>query len=127
MRKIRTTKAALPAASFSQAIAFSDLIVTGGQVGIDPETGELQPGLEAQVEQAIYNLEQVLLAADSDLLHVVKTTCFLTDTAKFEEFDKTYKKHFCEPFPARSTIGVALAGDLLFEIEAWAVIKKDVD
>lgn len=125
IKQIRTTEAALPTASYSQAMVYESLIATGGQVGIDPATGGLEEGLEAQVSRAIKNLEQVLLAAGSDLSHVLKTNCFLTDIGDFKAFDRVYAQHFAEPFPARSTIGIALAGPLLFEIEAWAVVRQE--
>lgn len=125
IRQIETTNAALPTASYSQAMVHGALIATGGQVGIDPATGKLEEGLEAQVSRAIKNLEQVLIAAGSDLSHVLKTNCFLTNIADFADFDRVYAEHFAEPFPARSTIGIELAGSLLFEIEAWAVVDQE--
>lgn len=122
---ISTAKAAQPTASYSQAIAYGSLIATGGQVGRDPATGNLAHDLETQVTQAIDNLEQVLLAAGSDLKSVIKTNCFLSDIEQFNRFDAAYRSRFSSPFPARSTVGVRLAGDLQFEIEAWAVLSED--
>lgn len=121
---IATTNAAQPTASYSQAIVYGSLVATGGQVGRDPVTGELPTDLAAQVSLAIDNLEQVLLAAGSDLTHVMKTNCFLADIGQFDIFDAVYRDRFPQPFPARSTIGIDLAGDLLFEIEAWAVVRE---
>ncbi len=120
-REIVAKGAAAPSASYSQGIAFENMVVTAGQVGSDPVTGELKDGLAAQVRAAIANLEAVLAAENLGLEHVVKTTCFLTDVGDFAEFDAVYRELFPEPLPARSTVGVALAGGLLFEIEAWAV------
>ena len=74
-----------------------------------------------QVRAAIGNLSAVLAAEGLGLEHVVKTTCFLTNIEHFAEFDAVYREMFPQPLPARSTVGVALAGELLFEIEAWAV------
>ena len=103
---------------------YGALIATGGQVGRDPITSELPADLATQVSLAIDNLEQVLLAAGSDIAHVMKTNCFLADIGQFDIFDAVYRGRFQHPFPARSTVGINLAGDLQFEIEAWAVVRK---
>ena len=95
-------------------------LITSGQVGVDPSTGAPQPTLVAQVEQAIDNLEAVLQDAGAALSDVVKTSCFLADISQFATFDAVYRARFAQPYPARSTTGVTLAGGLLFEIEAVA-------
>lgn len=118
---VSTDRAPAPGGSYSQAVVTGDLVHCAGQVGIDPATGRLADGLAAQVEQALRNLEQVLLAAGSGLDLVTKATCFLTDIGQFAAFDEVYRRIVPQPFPARSTFGVALAGELLFEIEAFAV------
>ena len=124
LTQIATANAAQPTASYSQAIMYGALIATGGQVGRDPITSELPADLATQVSLAIDNLEQVLLAAGSDIAHVMKTNCFLADIGQFDIFDAVYRGRFQQPFPARSTVGINLAGDLQFEIEAWAVVRK---
>ena len=120
-RAVVTAGAAAPTASYSQGMVFGNVVVTAGQVGSDPVTGELKSGVADQVRAAIGNLSAVLAAEELGLEHVVKTTCFLTNIEDFAEFDAVYREVFPEPLPARSTVGVALAGELLFEIEAWAV------
>lgn len=97
-------------------------VVTSGQVGVDPATGQAADTLAGQVEVAIANLESVLRAAGARLDHVVKTTCFLADIGDFAEFDGVYRRYFTAPFPARSTVGAALVGGLHFEIEAVAML-----
>jgi len=126
IRHITTSNAAAPTASYSQAMAYESLIATGGQVGRDAKSGELAADLREQVDQAIKNLREVLIAAGSDMDHVLKVNCFLANIDDFASFDAVYRTHFKEPFPARSTIGIALAGDLQFEIEAWAVAKERI-
>jgi 2-iminobutanoate/2-iminopropanoate deaminase len=118
---VSTGRAPAPGGSYSQAVVSGDLVFCAGQVGIDPATGRLADGLAGQVEQALANLGQVLAAAGSGWEQVVKATCFLTDITQFAVFDEVYRRVVPAPFPARSTVGVALAGDLLFEIEAIAV------
>ena len=121
LQQITTTAAPAPSAGYSQAIAWDRLVVTGGQTGTDPATGRLPEAFEDEVHQALRNLRAVLEAAGTATDRVVKTTCFLTDIATFATFDRIYREYFADPLPARSTLGIALAGGLRFEIEAWAV------
>jgi 2-iminobutanoate/2-iminopropanoate deaminase len=102
-------------------------VALAGQTGVDPETGELRAGLEAQVRQAITNLSAVLDAAGCSWDDVIKTTCFLAHIEDFARFDAVYAEFIPEPRPARSTVGVGLAGDLLVEIEALASPRGVVD
>ena len=91
-------------------------------LGIDPATGELKEGIEAQAEQALQNLEAVLKEAELTTVNVVKTTVFLTDMGDFAKINAIYGKHLSAPYPARSCVQVgALPKGGLFEIEAIAV------
>jgi len=119
---IDTQAAPPPGGAYSQAMVVGTTIYTAGQVGLDPQSKELHKSLEDQVRQAIDNLEAVLRAAGAGLDDVVKTTCFLADIADFAAFNAIYAQRFDQPWPARSTVGVDLAGDIRFEIEAVAVL-----
>jgi 2-iminobutanoate/2-iminopropanoate deaminase len=101
------------------------MLYTAGQIGADPKTGELPEGIEAQTEQALKNIESVLLMAGTRMTHTVKTTVYLADMNDFAKMNEVYAKHFPEPFPARSTVQVArLPRDARVEIEAVALIEK---
>jgi 2-iminobutanoate/2-iminopropanoate deaminase len=106
---------------YSQAIAIDRLVFCSGQLGLDPETGELVDGVAAQTERALRNLGAVLDAAGLTLGDVVKTTIFLADMADFAAVNAVYASHMPDPPPARSTVQVAAlpkAGRV--EIEAVA-------
>jgi len=122
--EIITTKAA-PAAigPYSQAIIENGVVYTSGQIPLAAETGEMVGGgIGEQVERVIGNLKAVLAAAGSDLAHVVKTTCFLTDMGNFSAFNEVYAQHFTGK-PARSCVAVlALPKGALVEIEAVAAL-----
>jgi 2-iminobutanoate/2-iminopropanoate deaminase len=122
--EIITTKAA-PAAigPYSQAVIENGVVFTSGQIPLAPETGEMVGGgVTEQAEQVISNLRAVLAAAGSDLAHVIKTTCFLTDMGNFAAFNEVYAQHFTGK-PARSCVAVlALPKGALVEIEAVAEI-----
>jgi 2-iminobutanoate/2-iminopropanoate deaminase len=99
------------------------MVWTAGQVGLDPETGELVPGgVAGQTERALRNLEAVLAGAGLDLGHVVKTTVFLIDMTDFAAMNEVYGRHFPAAPPARSTVAAAgLPKGARVEIEAIAV------
>jgi 2-iminobutanoate/2-iminopropanoate deaminase len=107
---------------YSQAIAAGGLLFCSGQLGLDPATGELVDGVEAQAERSLSNLMAVLDAAGLGPADVAKTTVFLADMADFATVNAVYGRFFPDPPPARSTVQVAAlpkAGRV--EIEAIAV------
>jgi len=106
---------------YSQAIVENGIIFTSGQIPLLPETGEIvDGGIKEQAEQVIKNLKAVLKEAGSDLAHVIKTTCFLTDMKDFAAFNEVYAAHFTAK-PARSCVAVlALPKGANVEIEAIA-------
>jgi len=108
---------------YSQAIKTDGLVFASGQLGLDPETGALRDGIEAQTRQAIANLTSVLKAAGANIDSVVKTTIFVTDMADFSTVNEIYGTVFATEPPARSTVEVrALPLGGLIEIEAIALI-----
>lgn len=123
MTRRAITTAGAPAAigPYSQAIAAGDLLFCSGQLGLDPATGELVDGVEAQADRAMRNLVAVLDAAGLTMGDVVKVTIFLADMADFATVNGVYGRFVPDPPPARSTVQVAAlpkAGRV--EIEAIA-------
>ena len=121
---IATQAAPAAVGPYSQAIKTGDLVFASGQLGLDPATGKLQEGLEAQTRQVLANLEAVLSAAGTSMANVVKTTIFLVDISQFSTVNAIYSTAFPTPPPARSTVQVAalpLGG--LVEIEAIALVQ----
>ena len=119
---ISTTGAPAALGPYSQAIATGGHVFCSGQLGLDPATGELAEGVEAQAERAMRNLAAVLEAAGLTPDDIVKTTIFLADIADFAVVNAVYGRYMPDPPPARSTVGVAaLPKGGLVEIEAIAV------
>jgi 2-iminobutanoate/2-iminopropanoate deaminase len=117
------TASGAPAAigPYSQAIAIDGFLFCSGSLGMDPATGNLLDGIDAQTERALVNLEAVLQANGMSMADVVKTTVFLSDMANFAAMNAVYATHVMDPAPARSTIQVAaLPKGALVEIEAIA-------
>ena len=106
---------------YSQAIRSGDMVFCSGQLGLDPATGELVDGVEAQTDRAIRNLRSVLDAAGLSLDDIVKTTIFLADIGDFATVNAVYARYIPDPPPARSTVQVAaLPKGGRVEIEAIA-------
>jgi 2-iminobutanoate/2-iminopropanoate deaminase len=119
---IATSAAPAAIGPYSQAIATNGFVFTSGQLGLDPATGDLVDGVEAQAERALLNLGAVLNEAGLAYEDVVKTTIFLVDMADFTVVNAVYARHMPTPPPARSTVQVAaLPKAALVEIEAIAV------
>ncbi len=106
---------------YSQAIRSGDMVFCSGQLGLEPASGELVEGVEAQAERALRNLQSVLDAAGLGFDDVVKTTIFLADIGDFAAVNAVYARFMPDPPPARSTVQVAaLPKGGLVEIDAIA-------
>lgn len=122
--QIATKNAPAAIGPYSQAIKIDGTVYVSGQLGIDPSTGNLPDGLEAQARQSLTNIKNILAEAGCDMRDVVKTTCLLADISDFGKFNEIYSEFFCagSPAPARSAFAVkALPKGALVEIEAIAV------
>ena len=118
-----TDKAPQALGPYSVGVKAGNLVFTAGQVGINPENGEIVPGgVETETRQALTNLKAVLEAAGVSLKTVVKTTVFLRDMNDFSLMNKVYEEFFTSEFPARSAVQVArIPKDGAVEIEAIAL------
>ena len=122
MKKIISTdKAPAAIGPYSQAIEFNGIIFTSGVIPVNPETGEIPEGIEAQASQAIGNLLALLKESGTDEFKVIKTTVFIKNMDDFGKINEIYATYFTGDFPARSCVEVArLPKDVLIEIEAVA-------
>lgn len=120
MEKIHTSKAPAAIGPYSQGIALGRLVFTSGQIPVDPESGSIPQGIEAQAHQACKNVAAVLEEGGSSLDQVIKTTCFLADMGDFAPFNAVYETYFTQK-PARSCVAVReLPKGVLCEIEVIA-------
>ena len=118
---IQTEKAPAAVGPYSQAIRTGGLLITSGQLGMDPETGILPEGVEAQAEQSLRNIDAILAAAGYERTDVVKTTVFIRNMDDFGKVNSIYAAYFGGHKPARSCVEVsALPKGGLVEIEAIA-------
>jgi reactive intermediate/imine deaminase len=110
MSKQIVSTSAAPAAigPYSQAVRAGNTLWLSGQIPLDPLTKELVKGdIEVQARRVFDNLKAVISAAGAGFDDVVKTTIFLTDLGHFAQVNKVMAEYFREPYPARSTVGVA--------------------
>lgn len=120
MKVIDTKNAPAAIGPYSQAYEVCGLVITSGQIPVDPATGTAPEGIEAQAEQSCKNVKAILEAAGVSMDKVVKTTCFIADMGDFAKFNEVYAKYFTGK-PARSCVAVkTLPKNLLCEIEAIA-------
>lgn len=124
LKKISTDKAPAAIGPYSQAILCGNMLYTSGQLGMNPENGEIEgKDVTAQATQALENLGAILAQAGTSFDNIVKTTCFLADMADFAAFNAVYSKYITNA-PARSCVAVkTLPKNGLVEIEAIAVVE----
>ena len=122
MKVIITNKAPKAIGPYSQAIEANGLVITSGQLPIDPATGEFAPGgIKEQTRQSLTNAKAILEEAGISMANVMKTTVFLSDMNNFAAMNEVYAEFFSEPFPARSAIAVkTLPKNALVEVECIA-------
>ena len=118
---------AAPAAigPYSQAVRCGNTVYLSGQIPLDPATGELVTGdIAAQTRRVFENLKAVCAAAGGSLAQLARVGIYLTDLGNFAQVNGVMKEYFREPFPARSTIGVA-ALPLNAQVEVDMVLVFD--
>ena len=124
MKKIIATPNA-PAAigPYAQAVDGGSVVITSGQLGLDPTTGELAQGIEAQTRRALENVKAILAQAGLTMDSVIKTTVFLQHMSDFAAMNAVYAEFFTQDsYPARSAVEVgALPKGGLVEIECICV------
>jgi 2-iminobutanoate/2-iminopropanoate deaminase len=109
-RAVRTESAPAPfqGAPYSQGIIAGDMVFVSGQLGIDPEQGQVvEGGIVPQTEQVMKNLAAILGEAGAGLDDVVMTSIYLIDLQDFQAMNEVYSRHLTEPYPARATVQIA--------------------
>jgi len=125
---IHTPHAPQAIGPYSQAVRSGNTLYLSGQTPLDPSTGEMVAGnIEAQAVRVFENLKAVLAAADATFDDVVRVGIYMTDLGNFATVNEVMKRYFREPYPARSTIGVAaLPRGAAVEIDLVAEAAADL-
>jgi 2-iminobutanoate/2-iminopropanoate deaminase len=125
------TNAAPPSVgTHSQAIRTGDLVFVTAQTGWDPETGELEEGVEAQTRRMLSNVEAIMNAAGCSPADIVKVTLLMADIKNFKAIDAIYAAWLpgrdVTPLPARTAFAAAgLPAGALVMLEVVAAPPRD--
>lgn len=127
MKQIIATPAAPKAVGpYSQAVLLNGTLYISGQLPVDPESGKMPDGVEAQTRQSLRNLGAILTAAGLDYADIAKTTVLLADIADFGAMNAVYAEYFPGDKPARVCYQVAaLPLGARVEIDAIAGPNRD--
>ena len=120
---ISTENAPAAIGTYSQAVRAGQTVYVSGQIGLDPKSGQMVQGIEAQIHRVFGNLKAVAEAAGGSLADAVKLTVYLTDLAHFAKVNEIMATYFAQPYPARAAVGVvALPRGALVEADAILVL-----
>ncbi len=120
-KSLLSPNAPKPIGPYSQGIEFDKFIFLSGQIGIDPEKGELKERIEEQTKQIFENIKNILESKGLSMDNILKTTIFLKNIEDFQKVNEIYSNYFKEPYPARTTVVVKeLPKNALIEIEVIA-------
>ena len=123
MKEIVTKNAPKAIGPYSQAIITNNTVFTSGQIPVNPQTGEIPDGVDAQARQVFENIKNLLEASGTSIGNVVKTTVFIQNMEDFAVINKIYEEYFTPPYPARSCVEASkLPKGVLIEVEAIAEI-----
>ena len=108
MKKIiHTTNAPAPIGPYSQGVVANGFLFASGQIAINPENNELNNStLEEETHQVMRNIKAMLVEAEYEFEHIIKTIIFLSDMSLFAEVNEIYGSYFKSDFPARETVAV---------------------
>ena len=118
---IQTNSAPAAVGPYSQAVETDNFVFASGQIALNPATGEMAEGIEAQAHQALKNAQAVIAASGAKWENVIKTTVFITNIDDFGKVNEIYATYFKQPYPARSCVEVSkLPKGALIEVEVIA-------
>jgi 2-iminobutanoate/2-iminopropanoate deaminase len=125
-RPVETDRAPAPIGPYSQAVIANGVLYCSGQVPLDPESGELvEGGIAEQASRCLESLEAICQAAGTRLTGAVRIGIYLTDMSQFPQVNDVYSTFFTEPFPVRTTVGVAaLPKGAMVEMDATVPLES---
>ena len=107
IKQILTPDAPAPGGHYSQAVVHNGTVYVSGQLPIDPQTGEKQLGsIEAQAEQTLKNVREILRAANSDLSRLLQVTIYISDIGLWGAVNAVYVRMMGEARPSRAVVPV---------------------
>jgi len=125
-KEIRTNKSPDPIGPYSQGLAVGNRIYVSGQGPRNPAMNGTPEGIEEQTRQVMTNLKNIIEAGGGTMDDVVKSTVHLANLGDFEAFNRVYSSFFKPPYPVRTTVGSALLGGILVEIDVVAELDRSL-
>ncbi len=108
IRSVQTDRAPAAGGHYSQAVIHRGLVYVSGQLPFEPGDDTKRLGSVAeQAEQALRNVEAILVAAGSGLAHVVQMTVYLSDGDDWGTFNEVYARIMGDHRPARAVVPVS--------------------
>src|SRR6185503_3780876 len=95
---IQTTDAPAAIGTYSQAVRAGDTLYLSGQIGLDPQTGQLVDGIENQIDRVFGNLKAVAEAGGGSIADAVKHTVYWTDLARCPRVNEIMARYFNRPY-----------------------------
>ena len=128
-KKVSAKNAPKEIGAYSNAIKVGNMVFVSGQLPVNPETGLIPEGIQAQTDikaqtrQSIANIKAILAEAGATLDNVVKTTVILSEMYLFSEMNEIYAREFKEPYPARTSMAVKeIPQNTLIQFDVIAVL-----
>ena len=120
---IATEKAPAALGPYSQGLVIGNVVMTSGQIPLNPETGEMPETIEEQTRQSLENVKAILTEGGTTLEKAIHTTVFLQDLGDFDAMNAVYATFFEGTLPVRSCVQVAkLPKNAKVEIEVMATL-----
>jgi len=110
---------------FSPVVRVGELLFVSGQASVDDSGNVIADSFENEMRRSLSNMARILAIAGSDFAHVVQTRNYVRNAGDLVEYNRIYREHFREPFPARTTITDCLPNTLKYEIECVAVVRTE--
>lgn len=112
-------------AAYSRAVEENGWIFVSGTIGIDPATGQLPSGAEAQAEAAFRTIEAALSECGAGLGAVVRCGVFVVRREDIPAVASVLRRKFADVRPANTTVLCELPNpQALVEIEVTARAEK---
>ena len=125
-KQVSSANAAPGNAYISQAVKYGDILLIGGQYGLDPKTGELVgPDIKSQTKQTLESMKAILAEEGMTMNDVLMCRCFISTMDDFAGFNEVYAQYFTDVDvpPARYTVQTGLGAGMKIEIAAYAAKK----
>jgi reactive intermediate/imine deaminase len=124
---VHTEHAPAAIGPYSQAVRCGGTVYLSGQIPLDPATMELVAGdVSTQARRVFENLTAVCKASGGSLAEVARIGIYLTNLGDFAAVNAVMTEYFSQPYPARSTSGVAsLPRGAQVEVDAVLVLDPE--